>query len=85
MSKQPMQQMEFFEIPSPCIGVCESGARGYCVGCYRSREERLHWHAIDDQTKRIIVNACNRRKKAHLARQQKNESQDTHFQQGDLF
>lgn len=80
-----MQQMEFFEIPSPCIGVCESGPRGYCIGCYRSREERQHWHSIDNQTKRLIVNACNRRKKAHLAKAFKNRDSDTHFKQGDLF
>ena len=80
-----MQQMEFFEIPSPCIGVCESGPRGYCIGCYRSREERQHWHSGDNATKRIIVTACNRRKKAYLAKQSKNQNSETHFQQGDLF
>jgi predicted Fe-S protein YdhL (DUF1289 family) len=82
---QIMQQMEFFAIPSPCIGVCESGPRGYCTGCYRSREERHHWNTIDDQTKRIIIIACNRRKKAHLARGQQMQQSETHFQQGDLF
>lgn len=80
-----MQQMEFFKIPSPCIGVCESGVRGYCNGCFRSREERQHWHDIDDQTKRIIVTACNRRKKAYNSQKTKNNQADTHFQQGDLF
>lgn len=80
-----MRQLEFFDIPSPCIGVCESGARGYCVGCYRSREERTHWHSIDDPTKRIIVQACNRRKRAYLARQEKKQEVQTHFNQGSLF
>jgi hypothetical protein len=80
-----MQQMEFFAIPSPCIGVCESGPRGYCKGCFRSREERTHWLEINDQTKRIIVSACNRRKKAFEARKTKDEKTDTHFKQGDLF
>ena len=77
--------MEFFDIPSPCIGVCQSGPRGYCIGCFRSREERQHWHAIDDNTKRIIVTACNRRKKAFAARKQSNDENSEHFQQGDLF
>ena len=80
-----MQQLEFFEIPSPCIGVCESGPRGYCVGCFRSREERLHWMAVDDETKRIIVRACNRRKKSFLARKNKNQVNEPNFEQGDLF
>lgn len=83
--KSNMQQLEFFDIPSPCIGVCESGPRGYCIGCYRSREERHHWHAIDDATKRVIVTACNRRKKAHTARKNQSTSNPTHFKQGDLF
>ena len=80
-----MQQLEFFEIPSPCIGVCESGPRGYCKGCFRSREERQHWHSVDDGTKRIIVSACNRRKRAFLAKQNSKKIPDTHFQQDDLF
>lgn len=80
-----MQQLEFFEIPSPCIGVCESGPRGYCNGCFRSREERMHWHSIDDATKRIIVNACNRRKRVYLAKKNAKKVPDTHFQQNDLF
>lgn len=83
MSK--MQQLEFFDIPSPCIGVCESGPRGYCLGCFRSREERHHWQSIDDMTKRIIVSACNRRKKAFIARKNKNQVNEPHFKQGDLF
>ncbi len=64
----PAQQLEFFEIPSPCIGVCESGVRGYCKGCYRSREERLYWLKIDDGTRRKIIGACQRRKQAALSR-----------------
>jgi predicted Fe-S protein YdhL (DUF1289 family) len=80
-----MHQLEFFDIPSPCIGVCESGPRGYCMGCFRSREERLHWLSVDDGTKRIIVQACNRRKRAYLARKNKNAESDTHFNQGSLF
>lgn len=79
-----MEQLEFFSIPSPCIGMCQSGPRGYCKGCFRSREERLHWLKVDDQTKRIIIKACNRRKKAYL---NKKENQKTmpDIDQGSLF
>lgn len=58
-----MKQLEFYEIPSPCIGVCESGPKGFCLGCFRSREERLYWHQLDDAAKRIVVKASWRRKK----------------------
>lgn len=61
------QQIEFFEIPSPCIGVCESNEKGFCKGCYRSREERLYWSKVNDATKRVILRACNRRKKRTLS------------------
>ena len=43
-----MEQPDFFPIPSPCIGVCEANAKGYCKGCLRSREERLYWHQMTD-------------------------------------
>lgn len=61
-------QLEFFAVPSPCIGVCEAGPRGYCKGCYRSREERLYWLKVDDATRRKIVAACYRRKQQALRR-----------------
>ncbi|MFQ3249002.1 MAG: putative Fe-S protein YdhL (DUF1289 family) [Glaciecola sp.] len=80
-----MQQLEFFAIPSPCIGVCQSGPRGYCKGCFRSREERLHWLQIDDQTKRIIVKACNRRKQSWLRKQEGAKMEKGRGEQQDLF
>ncbi|MFT4995011.1 MAG: putative Fe-S protein YdhL (DUF1289 family) [Paraglaciecola sp.] len=58
-----MKQLEFFDIASPCIGVCQSGAAGYCLGCFRSREERLHWLELDQDIKSKIVKACGERKK----------------------
>ncbi|WP_102797217.1 DUF1289 domain-containing protein [Bowmanella denitrificans] len=65
-----MQQLEFFAIPSPCIGVCQSGDKGYCLGCFRTREERLYWHQIDDGVKRKIIRACQMRKRrANAAKQ----------------
>jgi uncharacterized protein len=39
-----VDQLELFDLPNPCIGVCQSNSRGYCVGCLRSREERFNWH-----------------------------------------
>lgn len=58
-----MKQIEFFDIPSPCIGVCESGPKGYCLGCFRSRDERVHWHNLDDDVKKQIIKACVLRKR----------------------
>lgn len=83
----PPAQLEFFAIPSPCIGVCQSGPRGYCMGCFRSRDERLYWQKIDDDTKRKIIAACHRRKQSamrkKLAGGQDSSPQIVH--QADLF
>jgi predicted Fe-S protein YdhL (DUF1289 family) len=57
-----MQQLEFFEIPSPCIGVCEANNRGYCKGCFRSRDERLYWLKLSEADKRLVVHLCQQRK-----------------------
>ncbi len=63
-----MEQLEFFEIPSPCIGVCESGDKGYCKGCFRTRDERVYWHQVNDDVKRKIIKACYLRKRRKLAK-----------------
>lgn len=79
-----MDQLEFFDIPSPCIGVCQSGKGGYCSGCYRSREERLYWNQTSPYAKRIIIKACQRRK-AIAQRKNKSEKKKPISQQTDLF
>ncbi len=57
-----MQQLEFFDIPSPCIGVCEANNKGYCKGCFRSRDERLYWLKLSETDKRQVVRLCQQRK-----------------------
>ncbi|BDX05626.1 DUF1289 domain-containing protein [Planctobacterium marinum] len=68
-----MEQLEFFEIPSPCIGVCQVNNKGYCKGCFRSRDERVYWHQVDNAVKQQILNACKQRKKRVMYR--KNQAQ----------
>ncbi|WP_353061886.1 DUF1289 domain-containing protein [Thiopseudomonas acetoxidans] len=62
-----MEQLEFFEIPSPCIGVCEVNNRGYCKGCFRSRDERQFWLQYDANQKRDVVRLCQQRKARVMA------------------
>lgn len=85
-SQQPAQ-LEFFALQSPCIGICQSGPKGYCKGCFRSREERLYWLQIDDATKRIILDACQRRKRyAQRKKATGSDGEDAPLtQQGSLF
>ncbi len=56
-----MEQLEFFEIPSPCIGVCQTDARGYCKGCLRSRDERFSWLEYSDAKKTDVIRLCKQR------------------------
>ncbi|MEQ1962134.1 DUF1289 domain-containing protein [Xenorhabdus khoisanae] len=55
------EQLEFFAIPNPCRGICESDSRGFCRGCYRSREERFIWMKLSDGEKRKILHLCHYR------------------------
>ncbi|OTA20681.1 oxidoreductase [Xenorhabdus beddingii] len=55
------EQLEFFAIPNPCRGICESDSRGFCRGCYRSREERFIWTTLSDSEKRKILRLCHHR------------------------
>jgi len=55
------EQLEFFTIPSPCRGVCRSDARGYCVGCMRSRQERFDWMVMDNHQKKDVLRLCRQR------------------------
>ena len=84
-----MQQLEFFEIPSPCIGVCEANNKGYCKGCFRSREERLYWLKLSEADKRQVVRLCVQRKarvlKAKEAALQAGLPMDDEPEQVDMF
>ncbi|WP_394176794.1 DUF1289 domain-containing protein [Thalassotalea litorea] len=56
-------QLEFFDIPSPCRGVCKSDNRGYCQGCFRTREERFGWLNLSNADKQRVIKLCLQREK----------------------
>ncbi|WP_157420043.1 DUF1289 domain-containing protein [Oceanisphaera avium] len=62
-----MEQLEFFAVPSPCIGVCQMNNRGYCKGCFRSRDERFNWLKFSDSQKREVIRLCQDRKRRVVA------------------
>ena len=70
------EQLEFFPVPSPCRGICESDARGYCRGCLRSREERFDWMRYSDAQKREVLRLC-RQRWLRLQRHAKQEEDNT--------
>ena len=56
-------QLEFFDVPSPCVGVCQSDEKGYCLGCMRTREERQSWITLNSDDKQKVIKRCQQRKK----------------------
>ena len=58
-----MKQQDFFDIPSPCIGVCQSNLKGFCKGCLRSREERLYWLQMNEDQKHQVMRLISMRRK----------------------
>jgi predicted Fe-S protein YdhL (DUF1289 family) len=56
-------QLEFFDVPSPCVGVCQSDEKGCCLGCMRTREERKVWTTLDNDNKQKVIKRCIQRKK----------------------
>lgn len=86
-SKRQPDQLEMFDLPNPCIGVCESGPRGYCRGCLRSRDERFQWHQKPPAERARILKLLAQRQKrrdAFLRQQQQEEAKDNQ-QQLDLL
>ncbi len=56
-------QLEFFEVPSPCVGICQSNDKGLCMGCMRSRKERQEWKTLANDEKQRVIKRCIQRKK----------------------
>ena len=67
-----MNQLEFFDIPSPCIGVCTANSKGYCKGCLRSRDERIYWAKLSNEDRRKVIRLCAARKRKLLDAMRKN-------------
>ncbi len=56
-------QLEFFDVPSPCIGICQSDTKGFCLGCMRTRDERRNWINLDSDNKQKVIKRCIQRMK----------------------
>ncbi len=80
-----MDQIEFFEIKNPCLGICENGPRGYCRGCFRSREERQHWNILEQSVKYKVIKACAQRKRRYNMKKLHEVDSNDLSPQGNLF
>lgn len=79
-------QLEFFDVPSPCVGVCQSDDKGLCKGCYRTREERQNWITLDNDNKQKVIKRCiSRRKRKESGPKVKLEEPESKVEQPSLL
>ncbi len=82
-----MEQLEFFTIPNPCVGVCTVDEKGYCKGCMRKREERFQWLELTPAQQLHVIKLCKQRYRRKI--QQGNKQNQPLFEnqnpQQDLF
>jgi len=68
-------QLEFFDVPSPCVGICQSDDKGHCLGCMRSRNERQDWKTLNNDEKQKVIKRCiqrkNRKNNPHIMKKEK--------------
>lgn len=83
-----MEQLEFFKVLSPCIGVCSVDDKGYCQGCMRKREERFNWLSMTAAQQLHVIKLCQQRYKRKKQKQQAQKNADSEPEtnpQRDLF
>lgn len=68
-----IDQGQLFHTPNPCRSICTVNNKGFCKGCFRSREERFHWHELTEYQKHLVVQLCYVREKRVLAAQRKKQ------------
>ncbi len=68
-----MEQLEFFTVPSPCVGVCNVDPKGYCQGCMRKRDERFNWLSMTPTQQLHVIKLCKLRYRRKMQKQNKIE------------
>jgi len=82
-----LEQLEFFTVPSPCVGVCTVDERGYCRGCMRNRDERFNWLNMSPAQQLHVIKLCRQRYLRKLRKGQIDniDGQEPESPQQDLF
>lgn len=82
-----MEQLEFFTVPSPCVGVCSVDEKGYCKGCMRKRDERFNWLEFTPAQQLHVIKLCKQRYRRKIMQGRKNsvEKLETDSPQQELF
>ncbi|WPC72278.1 DUF1289 domain-containing protein [Vibrio porteresiae] len=82
-----MEQLEFFTVPSPCVGVCTVDDKGYCQGCMRKREERFNWLTMTPAQQLYVIKLCKQRyrRKVSQSQSQPEKTNQSDSPQQELF
>ncbi|MEL7291848.1 MAG: DUF1289 domain-containing protein [Pseudomonadota bacterium] len=82
-----MEQLEFFTVPNPCVGVCTVDDKGYCQGCMRKREERFNWLNMTPAQQLHVIKLCRQRylRKIRKSQTSSEEPTSTNDPQQSLF
>lgn len=54
-AREPPHVSNPVPILSPCIGICELGAQGLCVGCWRTGDEIAAWSAFSPSQRDYLM------------------------------
>ena len=74
-------QLEFFDVPSPCVGICQADEKGYCLGCLRTRDERQTWKDFSNDDKQKVIKRCMQRKKRKAKRIEQEQTSNSKEEQ----
>lgn len=74
MTEEMKDQLQLFTVDNPCVGICEVNNRGYCLGCFRSRDERFYWNKLTDGDKSKVLKLCQRRRRRKETKKQEAET-----------
>jgi len=53
------------KVESPCIRECCLDDNDICLGCFRHIDEIVGWQSRSEQSKKMILSHCQKRKLAH--------------------
>jgi predicted Fe-S protein YdhL (DUF1289 family) len=49
-------------VNSPCVSICVLDEKDVCQGCFRTAVEITDWLALDNDTRRKILDLCEQRR-----------------------
>jgi uncharacterized protein len=77
MKTNMRDQLQLFEVDSPCINICEVNNRGYCKGCMRNRDERFYLNQLSDSDKSKVLKLCQQRRRRQLRDKARTKDNDS--------